>query len=100
MMAKAEWKEELDGDLTVETIYQGSLYLPSSQLQDPAEEIKKLEAEKKRLESELARSSHILSNPGFLAKAPAAKIDSEKQKQEAYQKQFEVITARLAQLKK
>ena len=99
-MAKAEWKEELDGDLTVETIYQGSLYLPSSQLQDPAEEIIKLEAEKKRLESELARSSHILSNPGFLAKAPAAKIDSEKQKQEAYQKQYEVITSRLAQLKK
>jgi len=99
-MAKTEWKEELEGDLSVETIHGGSLYIPSSELSDPEEEMKKLEAEKKRLEGELARSEHILNNPGFLKKAPEAKVASEKEKQAAYQKQYQVILDRIAELKK
>jgi valyl-tRNA synthetase len=97
-MARTEWKESLEGDLAVETIHGGSLYIPSSELSDPAEELKKLEAEKKRLEGELKRSEHILSNPGFLNKAPEVKINSEKEKQAAYQKQYQVILDRIAQL--
>ena len=99
-MAKAEWKDTLEGDLTVETVYEGSLYIPSNELSDPEEEIAKLTAESERLQSELKRSEKILSNQGFLAKAPQAKIDAEKKKQEAYQKQFEVISARLQELQK
>ena len=63
-------------------------------------EIKKLEAEIERLKSEIARSTGILSNEGFIAKAPAAKIENEKQKLEAYQKQYAVIEERLNVLKK
>jgi hypothetical protein len=55
-MAKAEWLDTLEGDLTVETIQGGSLYIPSHELSDPEEEKKKLSAEKERLEQELARS--------------------------------------------
>ncbi len=99
-LAKAEWQDTLEGDLTVEAIQGGSLYIPSSELSNPEEEIKKLEAEIERLKSEIARSTGILSNQGFIAKAPAAKIENEKQKLEAYQKQYVVIEERLNVLKK
>ena len=99
-LAKAEWQDTLEGDLTVEAIQGGSLYIPSSELSNPEEEIKKLEAEIHRLKSEIARSTGILSNQGFIAKAPAAKIENEKQKLEAYQKQYAVIEERLNVLKK
>ena len=99
-LAKAEWQDILEGDLTVEAIQGGSLYIPSSELSNPEEEIKKLEAEIHRLKSEIARSTGILSNQGFIAKAPAAKIENEKQKLEAYQKQYAVIEERLNVLKK
>ena len=99
-LAKAEWQDTLEGDLTVEAIQCGSLYIPSSELSNPEEEIKKLEAEIERLKSEIARSTGILSNQGFIAKAPAAKIENEKQKLEAYQKQYVVIEERLNVLKK
>lgn len=99
-LARAEWQDTLEGDLTVEAIQGGSLYIPSSELSNPEEEIKKLEAEIERLKSEIARSTGILSNQGFIAKAPAAKIENEKQKLEAYQKQYAVIEERLNVLKK
>jgi len=99
-MAKAEWIDTLEGDLTVETIQGGSLYIPSGELSDPEEEKKKLNAEKERLEQELARSKGILSNKNFLDKAPADKVASEKEKQAAYEKQYQVIVDRLAVLNK
>ena len=99
-LAKAEWQDTLEGDLTVEAIQGGSLYIPSNELSNPEDEIKKLEAEIERLKSEIARSTGILSNQGFIAKAPAAKIENEKQKLEAYQKQYDVIEERLNVLKK
>ena len=51
-LAKAQWQDILEGDLTVEAIQGGSLYIPSSELSNPEEEIKKLEAEIERLKSE------------------------------------------------
>ena len=99
-LGKVEYHVDLDGDLSVETIKQGSIYIPSSDLLDTEEEIKKLNEEKKRLESEIKRSEGILSNEGFLAKAPEAKVNEEKEKLIAYRKQLEVITDRLAVLEK
>jgi valyl-tRNA synthetase len=72
--------------------------IPSGELSDPAEEEKKLTAEKERLEKEIARSNGILSNPGFLKKAPAAKVEIEKKKLDEYQKQYQTVCDRLSQL--
>jgi valyl-tRNA synthetase len=94
-MTKTEWKEELEGDLATMPISGGSISIPSSMLQNKEEERKKLTAEKERLDKEIARSRGILSNAGFLAKAPKQKIDAEQQKLEDYQKQQAVVTARL-----
>ena len=97
-MCKAEWCDALDGDLTVETIYEGTLYIPSSELSDPEEEKKKLSLEKERLEKELDRSHKMLSNESFIAKAPEAKVQAEKDKLAGYEKQYQAIVDRLAVL--
>ncbi len=60
------------------------LYMPLEGLIDKEEERKRKEAEKTRLEQEIARCEKMLSNPGFINKAPQAKIDEEKAKLEKY----------------
>ena len=99
-MAKAEWDDSLEGDLSVEAIYSGTLYIPSSELSNPEEEMKKLSAEKIRLEKELERSHKMLGNPGFVSKAPEAKINAEKEKLAAYEKQYQAIVDRISVLSK
>ena len=75
------------------------VYMPFNELVDIDEEIKRLEAEKTRLEAEVERSNKILSNQGFVAKAPKAKVDEEKSKLENYSKMLEETKARLNNLK-
>ena len=50
------------------------LYIPFEGLVDLAEEKKRLEAEKEKLENEVLRCEKMLSNPGFVNKAPESKI--------------------------
>ena len=74
------------------------VYMPFEELIDIEEEKKKLETEKQRLEKEVERSTKILSNQGFLNKAPAEKIQEEKEKLEKYKDMLEDTKARIAQL--
>ncbi len=60
------------------------LYIPFEGLVDMEQERKRLEEEKKRLKSEVARCEKMLSNPGFMNKAPQSKIEEEKEKLEKY----------------
>ena len=60
------------------------LYMPLEELVDMEEQRKRLEDEKAKLEAEVARCEKMLSNPGFINKAPQAKIDEEKAKLEKY----------------
>ena len=53
-----------------------------------------------RLEKELERSHKMLGNPGFVNKAPAAKINAEKEKLAAYEKQYQAIMDRMSALAK
>lgn len=99
-MAKSDWVDHLEGDLTVATVTNGSIFIPSQQLLDVEEEKKKLTSERARLEGEVARSTKILSNPGFLAKAPAAKVEAEKAKLADYEKQLAVVIARFEAIAK
>lgn len=56
------------------------LYIPLEDLVDLEEERKRLEEEKKKLEGEVARCEKMLSNPGFINKAPKSKIEEEEAK--------------------
>ena len=76
-----------------------TIYLPLADLMDVAAEIARLEKEVKRLGGELRRSAGMLSNEKFLAKAPQAKVDAEREKQRGYEAQLKGVEEALAQLK-
>ena len=60
------------------------LYIPQEGLIDKEEETRRLEEEKKRLEAEVLRCEKMLSNPGFVNKAPKAKVEEEQEKLKNY----------------
>ena len=74
------------------------VYMPFEDLVDIKEEIERLEKEKTRLEAEVVRGEKMLSNPGFVNKAPEAKIKEEKEKLENYKKMLETVVERLKKL--
>jgi len=71
------------------------LYIPFEELIDVEEERKRLLDEKKKIESEIERASKMLSNPGFVNKAPEAKIEQERDKLTKYQEMLKNIDERL-----
>ena len=74
------------------------VFMPFEELVDIEEERAKLQAEKERLESEVARSTKMLSNPGFINKAPEAKVQEEKDKMQKYKDMLADTITRLEQL--
>ena len=54
-----------------------------------------LEDEKKKVVAEIERASKMLANPGFVNKAPEAKINEEKAKLDKYQEMLKSIEERL-----
>ena len=58
------------------------IFIPMGQLVDSQKEKERLEKEISSLEFEIARSEKMLSNQGFVAKAPAAMVEKEKEKLE------------------
>ena len=75
-----------------------NLYMPFNELVDVEEEKKRLEGELAKLEGEVKRSQGILNNKGFLAKAPEAKVNEEKEKLEKYTQMLNDIKSRLAKM--
>ena len=75
------------------------LYIPLEQLVDIEEEKARLEEEIKRLEGEVARCEKMLSNPGFINKAPEAKVQEEKDKLANYTELLKATRERLENLK-
>ena len=71
------------------------LYMPLEDLVDMEEERKRLEEEKTKLEAEVARCEKMLSNPGFINKAPEKKIQEEKDKLVKYKDMLEKVEERL-----
>ncbi len=74
------------------------VYLPFDELLDLEEEKKRLQGEKQKLEAEVERASKMLSNPGFVNKAPENKIKEEKEKLEKYKQMLENVEERLSKL--
>jgi len=75
------------------------VYMPFEDLVDIKEEIERLEKEKIKLESEVLRGEKMLSNPGFVNKAPEAKINEEKAKLENYKQMLKTVEERLKSMK-
>ena len=75
------------------------VHIPFEELVDIEEEKKRLEGEKKRLEAEVQRGEKMLSNPGFINKAPEAKINEEKEKLANYKELLENVIQKLEKMK-
>ena len=75
-------------------------FIPFEELVDIAEEIERLKGEKKKLEAEVLRGEKMLSNQGFISKAPAQKIEEEKAKLSNYKDMLASVIERLEKLDK
>ena len=87
-------KENKDGiaENAISIINDGiELYMPLEGLVDLEEEAKRKEEERKKIEFEISRAEKMLSNPGFINKAPKSKIDEEKSKLEKYQEMLKKL---------
>ena len=71
------------------------VFMPFEDLVDLEAEKERLQNEKTKLESEVARATKMLSNPGFVNKAPEAKINEEKAKLAKYQEILDSVNERL-----
>ena len=76
------------------------IYIPFAELVDVEKEIVRLEKEAKRLAGEIKRATGMLNNEKFTSKAPAAKVEEERQKLEKYTAMAAQVEERLSQLKK
>lgn len=75
------------------------LYMPLEDLIDMEEEKNRLQNEITKLEAEVQRCEKMLSNPGFVNKAPEAKINEEKEKLNKYKEMLNSTQERLSKLK-
>ena len=97
--AKTEIVSQLNGETLKRPILAGSLEVATTSLYDKAEELARISKEAEKLKFEIERSEKMLSNPGFVNKAPAEKIEEEKDKLAKNKLQAKIVNDRLAQLK-
>ena len=75
-----------------------SLFIPLGDLVDMEKERARMKKERDNLTGEIARSESKLQNAGFVAKAPAALIDAEKEKLEKNRAMLTALESRMAEL--
>ena len=89
------------GEDAVSAVIPGaSIYIPFAELVDLEKELERLCKEQQRLQKEIARSNGMLNNEKFVSKAPAAKVQEERDKLENYANMLKQVEERLAQLRK
>ena len=88
-------KADIPEDAVSAVIDGAEIYVPLDELVDYKEEFERLTKEKKRLEGEVKRSNGMLNNPGFVSKAPEAKIQAEKDKLVKYEEMLGKVTKQL-----
>ncbi len=77
-----------------------NLFIPFADLVDLDKELDRLGREKDRLAKEIARSEGMLKNERFISKAPAQKVQEERDKLDKYTQMMEQVETRLNQLRK
>ena len=74
-------------------------YIPLDELVDREKEMARLKAESDKMDKEIKRASGMLNNPNFVNKAPAAKVQAEKEKLAKYEEMKKRIAEQLAKYK-
>lgn len=73
----------------------GELFMPLLDLVDKDKELERLNKEVKKLEGEIERIDKKLGNQGFVAKAPEAVVNAEKEKRVKYVEMLEAVKVRI-----
>ena len=87
-------------DAVSAVVHNAVLYMPFADLVDTEKELERLTKEKARLEGEIKRGENMLGNERFISKAPAAKVEEEKQKLQKYKETYAQVLERLNALGK
>ena len=91
-------KEEISVKVVSSILDKTELYIPLGELVDTEKELVRLNGELKKVEGEIARANGKLNNQGFVAKAPKALIDAEKEKVVKYQEMKEKLMQSIKEL--
>ena len=91
-------KAEVPENAISVVVNKAEIFMPQDDLVDKEKEIERLNAEKKRLEAEIKRVESKLSNESFVAKAPQAVVDKEKEKGDMYREMLNKVLDGLAKL--
>ena len=95
-----ESKEEA-GENVVTVISKGAqIFIPLFELIDPLKELQRLTKEKEKLISEIDRVNKKLSNEKFVAKAPDAVVQEEREKGEKYKNMLKQVEESIKSLEK
>lgn len=93
--------EKIDATGKVLAVYpELTVAVPLAQLINIEEERAKLQAKLEKTEAEIARCENMLKNPNFVSKAPAEKVELEREKLVGFRKQKEEIEKLLNELNK
>ena len=93
-------KTGIADDAVTVAIPDAVIYIPFADLVDIAKEIERLEKEKQKWEAEIKRSTGMLNNERFTSKAPAEKVQEEREKLQRNTQLLQQVTERLAALSK
>ena len=91
-------KNGISEDAVSVVVSNAVVYMPLEDLIDKDKEIERLTKETERLTKEIARCEGMLNNPNFVNKAPAAKVDAEKDKLAKYKEMMDKVKGQLEQL--
>ncbi len=97
VLVQADKAGVAENDVSV-LIHGAAIYMPFADLVDLDKERERLSSEVRKLESEIARARGMLSNPQFVDKAPAEKVQAEREKLEKYTAILEQTKEHLAKL--
>lgn len=90
----------IEEDAVSTVIPEAVIYMPFAELVDIAKEKERLSKEEKRLQGEIKRCEGMLGNERFVSKAPAAKVQEEKDKLARYQQMLSQVKEQLTRFNK
>ena len=93
-------KSGIADDAVSVVVPDATVYVSLEELIDFEQEKERLTKEETRLNKEIARSNGMLNNEKFVSKAPAAKVQEEREKLEKYEQMLAQVKERLAGLQK
>ena len=91
-------KDGVDDNAVSIVVPDAVVYLPLDELVDLEQERERLTKEEERLNKEIRRAEGMLSNEKFVSKAPAAKVQEERDKLEKYTQMLAQVKERMAGL--